>query len=187
MNDDEGSADYSLEEGCVEITLSAFTLLLDKTYCNSVIDLFLQDLTMVRLPVAKSCFLKEGIDDVPKPADLKKLLMVQSKDVVAITKPQTEVKLKVIATLEDRSQLNDEMANMCAKLPIYVVGEGEPGRAIVAWGVGFANVFVDGFAERFVRLVVTCGVETCAAQFATMTVLLGKAPFPILLSTTKWL
>ncbi len=35
------------------------------------------------------------------------------------------MKLKVIGTLEDRSQLSDEMADLCAKLPIYVVAEGE--------------------------------------------------------------
>lgn len=44
-----------------------------------------------------------------------------------MAKVQTEVKLKVIGTLEDRSHLSDEMANLCAKLPIYVVVEGELG------------------------------------------------------------
>ena len=38
---------------------------------------------------------------------------------------QTEVKLKVVGTLEDRSELNDEMADLCEKLPIYVVVEEE--------------------------------------------------------------
>ncbi|XP_078377809.1 uncharacterized protein LOC144660963 [Oculina patagonica] len=83
---------------------------------------FKKNLTMVRLPVDESCFLSDGTDDVPKPADLVKLL--ESKDGVKI-KPQTEVKLKVIGTLEDRSQLSDKMADLCAKLPIYVVAEGE--------------------------------------------------------------
>ncbi len=35
------------------------------------------------------------------------------------------MKLKVTGTLEDRSELSDEMADLCAKLPIYVVAEGE--------------------------------------------------------------
>ena len=35
------------------------------------------------------------------------------------------MKLKVIGNLEDRSRLSDEMADLCAKLPIYVVVEGE--------------------------------------------------------------
>lgn len=39
--------------------------------------------------------------------------------------PHTEVKLKVASTLEDRSDLSDEMTNLCAKLPIYRVAEGE--------------------------------------------------------------
>ncbi|KAL9967599.1 hypothetical protein ACROYT_G025861 [Oculina patagonica] len=83
---------------------------------------FKKNLTMIRLPADESCFLSDGTDDVPKPADLVNLL--ESKDGVKI-KPQTEVKLKVIGTLEDRSQLSDEMADLCAKLPIYVVAEGE--------------------------------------------------------------
>ena len=35
------------------------------------------------------------------------------------------MKLKVVGTLEDRSELSDEMADLCEKLPIYVVVEGE--------------------------------------------------------------
>lgn len=42
-----------------------------------------------------------------------------------IARPQIEVKLKVVGTLEDRSELSDEMANLCEKLPIYFVVEGE--------------------------------------------------------------
>ena len=39
--------------------------------------------------------------------------------------PRTEVNLKVVSNLEDRSDLSDEMASLCAKLPIYQVAEGE--------------------------------------------------------------
>ena len=35
------------------------------------------------------------------------------------------MKLKVVGTLEDRSQLSHKMADLCEKLPIYVVVEGE--------------------------------------------------------------
>ena len=35
------------------------------------------------------------------------------------------MKLKVVSTIDDRSDLSDEMANLCAKLPIYKVTEGE--------------------------------------------------------------
>ena len=38
---------------------------------------------------------------------------------------QIEVKFKVAGTLEDRSGLSDEMADLCEKLPIYIVVEGE--------------------------------------------------------------
>ena len=39
--------------------------------------------------------------------------------------PQTKVKLKVVSTIDDRSDLSDEMANLCAKLPLYEVDKGE--------------------------------------------------------------
>ena len=42
---------------------------------DNVIDLSLQNLTMIRMPVTKSCFLSEGTENVPKPADLVKLLV----------------------------------------------------------------------------------------------------------------
>ena len=37
-----------------------------------------------------------------------------------------ELKLKAVGTLQDRSELSDEMADLCENLPIYVVVEGEP-------------------------------------------------------------
>ena len=42
-----------------------------------------------------------------------------------IARPQIEVKLMVVGTFEDRSELSDEMADLCEKLPIYIVVEGE--------------------------------------------------------------
>ena len=50
----------------------------------------------------------------------------ESKDgKVEMPREQTEVKLRVVGTLEDRSELSDEMADLCENLPIYVVVEGE--------------------------------------------------------------
>ena len=43
-----------------------------------------------------------------------------------ISREQTELTLKVVGTLEDRSELSDEMTDLCVNLPIYVVVEGEP-------------------------------------------------------------
>ena len=43
-----------------------------------------------------------------------------------ISREQTELKLKAVGTLQDRSELSDEMADLCENLPIYVVVEGEP-------------------------------------------------------------
>ena len=43
-----------------------------------------------------------------------------------ISREQTELKLKVVGTLQDRSELSDEMVDLCKNLPIYVMVEGEP-------------------------------------------------------------
>jgi len=86
---------------------------------------FKKNLTMVHLPATNSCFLSDSTDDVPKPAALKKLLESKGNQVV-ISRQQTELKLKVVGTLEDRSELSDEMADLCENLLIYVVVEGEP-------------------------------------------------------------
>ena len=42
------------------------------------------------------------------------------------------MKLKIVETLEDRSELSDEMADLCEKLPIYAVVEGEEDSSAVA-------------------------------------------------------
>jgi len=86
---------------------------------------FKKNLTMIHLPATNSCFLSDSTDDVPKPAALKKLLESKGNQVV-ISREQTELKLKVVGTLQDRSELSDEMVDLCKNLPIYVMVEGEP-------------------------------------------------------------
>ena len=39
--------------------------------------------------------------------------------------PQTAIKSKIIGKLNDRSSLSNEMADLCANLPIYRVTEGD--------------------------------------------------------------
>ncbi|XP_068759970.1 uncharacterized protein [Montipora capricornis] len=85
---------------------------------------FKKNMTMVHLPATNSCYLSDSTDGVPKPAALVKLLGGKSGQ-VKMPRKQTEVKLKVVGTLEDRSELSDEMTDLCEKLPIYVVVEGE--------------------------------------------------------------
>ncbi|KAJ7371204.1 hypothetical protein OS493_027318 [Desmophyllum pertusum] len=58
--------------------------------------------TMIRMPVTNSCFLMQSTGAVPKPADLKRLL--ENKDGVVMARSPTEVKVKVVGTIEDRSQ-----------------------------------------------------------------------------------
>jgi len=85
---------------------------------------FKKNLTMIRVTEAKSCFLSESIANVPKPTDLLQLLELANRNNMRVT-PRTEVKFKVVSTLKDRSYLSDEMASLCAKLPIYQITEGE--------------------------------------------------------------
>ena len=42
------------------------------------------------------------------------------------------MKFKIVGTLEDRSELSDEMADLCEKVSIYVVVEGEEDSTSVA-------------------------------------------------------
>lgn len=45
-------------------------------------------------------------------------------DAVKLT-PQTDIKSKIIGKLNDRSGLSNEMADLCANLPIYRIAEGD--------------------------------------------------------------
>ena len=38
---------------------------------------------------------------------------------------ENAINLTVVGTLDDRSELSDEMAELCAELPIYIVAEGD--------------------------------------------------------------
>lgn len=85
---------------------------------------FKKNLTMFRMTEAKACYLRKSTRDARKRSDLQQLLEVATRNGLKVV-PQTKVKLKVVSTIDDRSDLSDEMANLCAKLPIYEVDEGE--------------------------------------------------------------
>ncbi|XP_073228678.1 uncharacterized protein [Porites lutea] len=85
---------------------------------------FKKNLTMFRVTEAKACYLRKSTRDARKRSDLQQLLEVATRNGLKVV-PQTVVKLKVVSTIDDRSDLSDEMANLCAKLPIYEVDEGE--------------------------------------------------------------
>ncbi|XP_015766003.1 PREDICTED: uncharacterized protein LOC107344830 isoform X4 [Acropora digitifera] len=83
---------------------------------------FKQNLAMTRLSNQKACFLKNSTSDLPKPSDLKDLL-----DKKKTNSPTDETfQYTVVGTLNDRSILSDDMANMCAKYPIYLIKERSP-------------------------------------------------------------
>lgn len=92
----------------------------DNEEADIVLD-FKKNYMMVRMPEAKVCFLSQSTENAPKPADLARLL---DKDTgITFNQNRAELKFKVVGTLDDnaRDDLNDEMADLCAKLPIHVV------------------------------------------------------------------
>jgi len=86
---------------------------------------FKKNMTMIRVPEAKSCFVINSTGDAPKPAELASLLEKSNDDAVHDDAPKKEVKFKKEGSLDDRSELSDEMADLCKKLPIYQVVEAD--------------------------------------------------------------
>ncbi|CAH3172718.1 unnamed protein product, partial [Porites evermanni] len=80
---------------------------------------FKQNMAMHRMSNQRACFLSDSTDNLPKPADLKKLLETQWNQGSSRAETQGETEYTVVGTVNDRSFLSDEMAAMCAKLPIY--------------------------------------------------------------------
>lgn len=101
---------------------------------------FKKNLTMQRISAAKACFLSEFDESIPKPSDLVKLLD-QKSSASPTVKNETKVDYEVVSMVTDRSDLSDEMASLCAKLPIYRVKKATPlsvmvkrvKRCIVIW------------------------------------------------------
>lgn len=85
---------------------------------------FKKNLTMLRMPEAKSCYLSKSTDGAPKPADLKKLLETDDGSGL-VANGKTELKFRVAGPFLERSVLNDQMAALCAKLPINLIVKRE--------------------------------------------------------------
>lgn len=84
-----------------------------------------RNLTMIRVPEARACFLSESTKNIPSPASLLQLLKLLTGNAALKITPQTGAKLKVQGTLTDRSRLSRKMVDLCAKLPIYRVAKGD--------------------------------------------------------------
>ncbi|XP_078369602.1 uncharacterized protein LOC144653486 [Oculina patagonica] len=78
---------------------------------------------MHRLSAGKACFLSDSTENLPKPDDLAKILNKESNDGSSQAKQTTDYEYEVVGTVNDRSDLSDEMATLCAKLPIYRIKE----------------------------------------------------------------
>lgn len=83
---------------------------------------FKLNLVMHRLSNQKACFLGNSTENLPKPADLTKLLDTDSSQGGAqLQSTNTDYEYMAAGLIDDRSILSDEMAALCAKLPIYRV------------------------------------------------------------------
>ncbi|XP_068686562.1 uncharacterized protein [Montipora foliosa] len=81
---------------------------------------FKLNMAMHRLANRKACFLSNSPDILPKPADLKRLLDTASSQSSSLRETvKREYNYVVTGALIDRSFFSDEMASLCAKLPIY--------------------------------------------------------------------
>ncbi|KAL9973344.1 hypothetical protein ACROYT_G019786 [Oculina patagonica] len=84
---------------------------------------FKRNVAMHRLSAGKACFLSDSTENLPKPDDLAKILNKESNDGSSQAKQTTDYEYEVVGTVNDRSDLSDEMATLCAKLPIYRIKE----------------------------------------------------------------
>lgn len=90
---------------------------------------FKKNLTMHRISARKACFLSKFAEIMPSPRDLVNLLDQERPTIV--DRNETKVEYEVVSTVTDRSDLSDEMASMCAKLPIYRIKKATPFSVVV--------------------------------------------------------
>lgn len=92
---------------------------------------FKRNLVMRRMSSQKACFLSNITENVPGPNDLKRALDKMnrtSKETQA--GKSSEYDYGVDGIVIDRSRLSDEMAEMCAKLPIYRIKKRNVGKRV---------------------------------------------------------
>lgn len=85
---------------------------------------FKRDLSMYRITHRKICLLRTSTDRQPKPGDLIKELRSDAQQGPTREEPKETIEYTRGDLVDDRSFLSDEMANMCAKLPIYYLVPG---------------------------------------------------------------
>lgn len=86
---------------------------------------FKRKLSMYRLSKQNLCLLRNSTDNLPKPADLLKILQSESQHGPTSEDTSQAKEMSMLGDpIQDRSFLSDEMAVMCAELPIhYLVPE----------------------------------------------------------------
>ncbi|CAH3130040.1 unnamed protein product, partial [Pocillopora meandrina] len=115
------------EEIAIDITKGTETFHVPKTSPNEsagdIIYDFKRQVTMIHLPAEKACYMASSVDKTPTPAVLKEALETQTPRTQGEDLPttSTEIQMKVVGLLDDRSVLSTGMVNLCANLPIYAV------------------------------------------------------------------
>ncbi|PFX12126.1 hypothetical protein AWC38_SpisGene23965, partial [Stylophora pistillata] len=114
------------EEITIDTTKGTETFQVPKTSPNesegNIIYDFKRQVTMIHLPVEKACYMASSVDGTVAPTVLKEALETETpKTGEGLTITSTEIQMKVLGLLDDRSVLSAEMADLCANLPIYVV------------------------------------------------------------------
>jgi len=80
---------------------------------------FKMNLSMYRLPNRKRCYLSPLDPKLSKPRKLSKDLQTKLSDKKQEETKKSESKWEVSEEVKDRTKLSDEMAQLCAKFPIY--------------------------------------------------------------------
>ncbi|XP_066015399.1 uncharacterized protein [Pocillopora verrucosa] len=114
------------EEISIDITKGTETFHVPKTSLNQsagdILYDFKKQMTMIHLAAEKACYVARSVDETPTPAVLKEALETQTpRTGEDLPTTSTEIQMKVVGLLDDRSVLSTEMEDLCANLPIYVV------------------------------------------------------------------
>lgn len=117
------------EEILIDITKGTETFHVSTTSPNEsagdILYDFKRQVTLIHLSAEKTCYMASSVDKTPTPAVLKEALETQTSGTgEGLPTTSTEIQMKVVGLLDDRSVLSNEMEDMCANLPIYVVVRG---------------------------------------------------------------
>jgi len=125
---------------------------------------FKRNLSMYRLPNRKLCYLSPLDPTLPKPRKLSQDLKRATNN--KQTTKKSESKWEVSEEVKDRTELSDEMAQLCAKFPIYRIQPAQSTMSVskvrtkrrVCYWVRIRNCYV--VCNRYRRCWLICVYRT---------------------------